>query len=71
VGDALCNGNTFTGRPGVQILARCTNMSSEQALESLGRIEAVNAGTLLFGHGEPWSGSPAEAVAQAREAGPS
>jgi glyoxylase-like metal-dependent hydrolase (beta-lactamase superfamily II) len=71
VGDALCNGNTFTGRPGVQILARCTNMNSEQALESLGRIEAVNAGMLLFGHGEPWSGSPAEAVAQAREAGPS
>jgi glyoxylase-like metal-dependent hydrolase (beta-lactamase superfamily II) len=71
VGDALCNGNTFTGRPGVQILARCTSMSSEQALESLSRIEGVNAEMLLFGHGEPWNGSPAEAVAQAREAGPS
>ena len=71
VGDALCNGNTFTGRPGVQILSRCTNMSSDQALDSLSRIEGVDAGTLLFGHGDPFEGSPAEAVARAREAGPS
>jgi glyoxylase-like metal-dependent hydrolase (beta-lactamase superfamily II) len=70
-GDELCNGNPFTGRPGVQIMPRCTNMSSEQALDSLSRIEGLDASTLLFGHGNPWNGSPAEAAALAREAGPS
>jgi glyoxylase-like metal-dependent hydrolase (beta-lactamase superfamily II) len=69
VGDALCNGNTFTGRPGVQILSRATNVNSEQALDSLTRIETLSASTLLFGHGDPWNGTPADAVAQAREAG--
>jgi glyoxylase-like metal-dependent hydrolase (beta-lactamase superfamily II) len=69
VGDALCNGNTFTGRRGVQILARCTNTNSEQALDSMSRIEGLDASTLLFGHGDPWNGSPAEAASLAREAG--
>ena len=71
VGDELCNGNPFTGRPGVQLMPRCANVSTDQALESLARIEELQASTLLFGHGDPWQGSPAEAVALAREAGPS
>jgi len=68
-GDELCNGNPFTGRDGVQLMPRCTNVSSQQALDSLSRIEGLQAQTLLFGHGEPWSGSPAEAAHLAREAG--
>jgi glyoxylase-like metal-dependent hydrolase (beta-lactamase superfamily II) len=71
VGDELCNGNPFTGREGVQLMSRCTNVSSDQALDSLSRIEGLQASTLLFGHGDPWSGSPAEAASLAREAGPS
>jgi glyoxylase-like metal-dependent hydrolase (beta-lactamase superfamily II) len=70
-GDALCNGNPFTGRPGVQIMPACTNVSSEQALESLARLEGVQTATILFGHGDPWNGSVADALALAREAGPS
>jgi glyoxylase-like metal-dependent hydrolase (beta-lactamase superfamily II) len=71
VGDELCNGNPFTGRAGVQLMPRCTNVSTDQALESLARLEPLQASTLLVGHGDPWKGSPAEAVALAREAGPS
>ena len=68
-GDELCNGNPFTGREGVQVMPRCTNVSSDQALDSLTRIEGLQAQTLLFGHGDPWAGTPAEAASLAREAG--
>jgi len=40
-----------------------------QAQASLDALAAVEAGTLLFGHGEPWTGGPASAVAHAREVG--
>jgi glyoxylase-like metal-dependent hydrolase (beta-lactamase superfamily II) len=68
-GDELCNGNPFTGREGVQLMPRCANVSSRQALDSLSRIEGLTADTLLFGHGDPWNGTPAEAAELAREAG--
>jgi glyoxylase-like metal-dependent hydrolase (beta-lactamase superfamily II) len=45
--------------------------SSAQAAASLDRIEPLEAGVLLPGHGEPWTGGVAAAVARAREAGPS
>ena len=70
-GDELCNGNPFTGRSGVQVMPRCSNVSSEQALDSLGKLEGVEAATIVFGHGDPWTGGVADAVARAREAGPS
>jgi hypothetical protein len=45
--------------------------STEQALASLDRVEAVDgARTLLFGHGEPWTEGAAAAVARARGVGP-
>lgn len=71
VGDELCNGNPLTGRPGVQILSRSTNVSSGQAIDSLNKLERVEASTILFGHGDPWTAGVAEALARAREAGPS
>ena len=71
VGDELCNGNPLTGRPGVQILSRCTNVSSGQAIDSLNKLERVEASTILFGHGDPWTAGMPEALARAREAGPS
>ena len=43
--------------------------TSPQALSTLDTIAAVDAGTLLFGHGEPWTDGPASAVAHAREVG--
>jgi glyoxylase-like metal-dependent hydrolase (beta-lactamase superfamily II) len=47
------------------------NFSSAQCLESLGRIEGLAADVTLPGHGEPWTGTPADAAAQARQTGPS
>ncbi len=70
-GDALCSRNPLTGRPGPQVMPSPFNASTEQALASLDRLEPLAADTVLFGHGEPWSGTPASAVAQARELGPS
>ena len=69
-GDALVTYNPLTGRRGPQIMPGAFSLSSEQALRSLSRIEKLE-GTLLVGHGEPWTGGAAAAVAQAREAGPS
>ena len=32
------------------------NTSSDQALESLGKLEGIEARVVLFGHGDPWNG---------------
>jgi glyoxylase-like metal-dependent hydrolase (beta-lactamase superfamily II) len=69
VGDALCTWNAVTGREGPQLMPSAMNVSNAQALESLARIERLEADVLLVGHGEPWRESPAAAVARAREAG--
>jgi glyoxylase-like metal-dependent hydrolase (beta-lactamase superfamily II) len=70
-GDALCTWNPLTGRPGPQIMPGAFSLSNAQALESLGRIEPIEAGALLVGHGDPWTAGVGAAVARAREAGPS
>jgi glyoxylase-like metal-dependent hydrolase (beta-lactamase superfamily II) len=69
VGDALCTWNPLTGRGGPQIMPSAFNLSSERCLESLSRIEGLEADLLLPGHGEPWTAGPAEAVERARRAG--
>jgi glyoxylase-like metal-dependent hydrolase (beta-lactamase superfamily II) len=70
-GDAMNSRNPMTGRMGPQIMPGGFNISSEQALESLSDLESLDAGVVLFGHGEPWHDGPAAAVARARELGPS
>jgi glyoxylase-like metal-dependent hydrolase (beta-lactamase superfamily II) len=71
VGDLLCTWHPVTGRLGPQIMPRAFNVSSQECLDSLARIEGLDANLLLPGHGEPWSEGPAAAAARAREAGPS
>jgi glyoxylase-like metal-dependent hydrolase (beta-lactamase superfamily II) len=71
VGDVLFTYNVLTGRIGPQIGPGAFNTSSDQALESLGRLEGVDAAVLLPGHGDPWTGGVAAAVAAARAAGKS
>ena len=71
VGDALCTWNPMTGRRGSQLFPRALNTRSRQARESLAAIEPLEADLVLPGHGEPWTGGPAAAVAEAIETGPS
>jgi glyoxylase-like metal-dependent hydrolase (beta-lactamase superfamily II) len=71
VGDAMCTYNPLTGRRGPQLMPGGFSVSSSEAMESLGRIEGLEAAVVLPGHGEPWTEGVASAVARAREAGPS
>lgn len=70
-GDALCTWNPVTGRLGPQRFPSALNVSNAQALESLDRIEGLDAQVVLPGHGEPYREGPRAAVAAARAAGPS
>jgi glyoxylase-like metal-dependent hydrolase (beta-lactamase superfamily II) len=66
VGDALCSRNPLTGEQGPQVPPRALNVSTARALDSLRRLEAVEAAVTGFGHGDPWRDTPAAAVAAAR-----
>jgi glyoxylase-like metal-dependent hydrolase (beta-lactamase superfamily II) len=66
-GDALCTNNWLKGTTGPQLMPRAFNASPEQALASLDRLESLDAPTVLFGHGEPWTDGIASAVQRARE----
>ena len=67
-GDALCTWSPATGRTGAQLMPPGFNVSEAQAVESLARIEGVEAQVVLIGHGEPWREGPAAAVSAARAA---
>jgi glyoxylase-like metal-dependent hydrolase (beta-lactamase superfamily II) len=70
-GDALCTWNPLTGRDGPQLMPGAFAVSSPQAMQSLARLEPLEASVLLPGHGNPWTDGVPSAVARAREAGPS
>lgn len=69
VGDALCTWNPLTGARTPQRMPHAMNEDNAAGERSLEVIAPVGANVLLPGHGDPWHGSPAAAVAQAR--GPS
>jgi glyoxylase-like metal-dependent hydrolase (beta-lactamase superfamily II) len=66
VGDAVNNVDIVTGQPGAQVAPAPANTSTEQAYESLSKIEQLEAGTLYFGHGDPSAAGTAAIVARAR-----
>jgi glyoxylase-like metal-dependent hydrolase (beta-lactamase superfamily II) len=68
-GDALCSYNPLTGARGPQVMPKAFAADALQMLASLEALERIDAGLLLFGHGEPWTDGPAAAVARAREVG--
>jgi glyoxylase-like metal-dependent hydrolase (beta-lactamase superfamily II) len=63
-GDAMASVHIATGAAGPQ--AHPFNESQDDARESLSTLEALDAELVVFGHGEPFSGTPAQAVALAR-----
>jgi glyoxylase-like metal-dependent hydrolase (beta-lactamase superfamily II) len=70
-GDAIVMLDPYTGARGPRIVAGAATADSGWALRSLDALAAVDAGTVLTGHGEPWRGGSAEAVRLARAAGAS
>lgn len=67
VGDALATDGVINERRGPQIVA--FSADPDQALASLANIEQLEAHWLLPGHGSPWTGGVAAAVAAARGVG--
>jgi glyoxylase-like metal-dependent hydrolase (beta-lactamase superfamily II) len=63
-GDALATMDFLGGPPGPQVLR--FNEDHDRARDSLSRLAALPAGTVLVGHGRPFHGTPAEAVERAR-----
>jgi glyoxylase-like metal-dependent hydrolase (beta-lactamase superfamily II) len=70
VGDELCTLHPLTGARGPQLMPRAFNLSSAKCLDSLTRLDGVEAEVVAFGHGEPWREGVAAAVERARAAGP-
>lgn len=70
-GDAIVMLDPYTGAKGPRIVAGAATADSHRALRSLDLLAAVDAGTVLTGHGEPWRGGTAEAARRARAVGPS
>lgn len=70
VGDALCTLNVISRRTGPQLMPAAFNVSNDRCLETLDTLAALEAELVLPGHGDPWTGSPAEAAAKARVLGP-
>lgn len=68
-GDAVVMLDPYTARRGPCLVARAATADSKRALASLHRIAETDAGTVLTGHGEPWSGGARRAAELARAAG--
>jgi glyoxylase-like metal-dependent hydrolase (beta-lactamase superfamily II) len=66
VGDAINNLHIVTGQPGARVAPQAANTSTDQAYESLSKIEQVEAQTLYFGHGDPSTAGTRATVAEAR-----
>jgi glyoxylase-like metal-dependent hydrolase (beta-lactamase superfamily II) len=66
-GDALATFDFFSGRAGPRLVR--FNEDARQARESLSRLESFDANVIAVGHGSPYRGSAAEAVAAACVAG--
>ncbi len=68
-GDALVTHDPYTNTRGPRIVARGATADSQRALASLERLAESGAGTVLPGHGEPWTGGVESAVREARRVG--
>jgi glyoxylase-like metal-dependent hydrolase (beta-lactamase superfamily II) len=69
-GDLICTRNPLTGARGPELVPRPLNVSSSRMLAALDRLDGLEAPHLLVGHGPPWSGGLAPALARVRAVGP-
>jgi glyoxylase-like metal-dependent hydrolase (beta-lactamase superfamily II) len=63
-GDGLITMNLLGKGSGPQMIDPIFNLDTEQAYESLGRLDDIDAELLLPGHGIPWQESPGKAARQ-------
>jgi glyoxylase-like metal-dependent hydrolase (beta-lactamase superfamily II) len=68
-GDAIVMLDPYTAKRGPRLVARAAVADLERNLASLDALVDTGATTVLTGHGEPWTGGIAGAVAAARSAG--
>ncbi len=68
-GDAIVMLDPYTARTGPRLVARAATADSARNLRTLDALAETGAGTVLPGHGEPWTEGIEAAVARAREAG--
>lgn len=68
-GDALVTLDPYTGETGPRIVAGAATADSDLALRSLDALAQTQAGTVLPGHGRPWTGGIESAVAEAHRHG--
>lgn len=66
-GDALVTHDSLTQEVGPRLLHHAFNHDQAQTIRSLDRIRGLAADVLLPGHGEPFHGSPDQAIEQALE----
>lgn len=67
VGDTLVTFDPYKNSSGPQIIAGAATADSGTNLRSLQLLADTNAGTVLPGHGDPWTTGIQAAVAQARQ----
>jgi glyoxylase-like metal-dependent hydrolase (beta-lactamase superfamily II) len=67
-GDTPVTFNPYTARHGPQLVARAANADTDRARASLDAVAATGAGTVLTGHGPPWTEGAEELARQARAA---
>jgi glyoxylase-like metal-dependent hydrolase (beta-lactamase superfamily II) len=68
-GDAIVTWDPYTGQAGPRLVAKAATNDSAQATASLDKIARTGAGTVLVGHGDPWTGGAEEAARLAGERG--
>lgn len=66
-GDELVTMDPLTRQRGPRLMPASLNDNQDQARASLDKLIGLDAGLLLPGHGDPWNGTPADAVTQARQ----
>ncbi|HEV2752958.1 MAG TPA: MBL fold metallo-hydrolase, partial [Solirubrobacteraceae bacterium] len=64
-GDAMATLDPLTRERGPRVISDALNANPQRTRQSLAALGAVDAGTVLPGHGEPWTQGAAAAVEQA------